>query len=137
MAGGFLLREALWTVECTECCVDGRVVSRGVLLFHKHENVYVSGQGHLCCVGACLRFLWVRGLRVMVHSPPQSYLYPPPTVVWNCTLSSSVYTYISRACLHKPFFPPLCTHHPQAWGMDGHVTLHILDGRTTRGTGFR
>ena len=110
MAGCFLLREALWTVECTECCVDGRVVSRGVLLFHKHENVYVSGQGHLCCVGA-----WVRGLRVVVHSPPQSYLYPPATVVWNCTLSS-VYIYIVPVfTIHSFLLFVLATPRPGVW----------------------
>lgn len=38
---------------------------------------------------------------------PPSYL-DPATVVWNCTLNSSIY----RACLQKTFFPPLCTHPP-------------------------
>lgn len=101
VAGCFLLGGAEIQCDLDCCCTVSGVYSGVCCLFHKHENLCVTDQGHLCCsvLGCHVRFMDAGACTVMVRSPSprdQPHTLPPP---WLETARSLVVLYC--ACLHS------------------------------------
>lgn len=121
VAGGFSVERSGrpgptgWGRRCAVRGVDsGKIVSCGVLLFRKHENLYVSDQGHLWCfVPGSSGDRPVVGEWVSAAAPAAG--------VHRGSFSSRV----SRACLQKQPSFLLYELVPRAWRCDS-ATLHIV-----------
>lgn len=102
-----------WGRRCAVRGVDsGKIVSCGVLLFRKHENLYVSDQGHLWCF------------------VPGSSGDRPVAGGWLSAAAAGVHrgsfsSRVSRACLQKQPSFLLYELVPRARRCDS-ATLHIV-----------